>query len=462
MKRNIGKFQAVPYQEGGEVEEPAMSPMTPSASPAANFKSPQIMGAPIADPGMKKGIMGRISAPRERLTPQSYAGEMAAQKRMKQAPSQSPLGPITGGLKSMGQKLQPQQPAENQPSMGEMWMGEVWQQLTPEQDIGSVPNVARGVGYSNGGSVQEASEIYMNAIRDLSSGGVAGYANGGMVDQSKEIASMGRNGDSMLMHVNPAELQGLQSLLGPMTVNPETGNPEAFAWLPLLGLLAGTVGAGEASGWEAGPMVLGALTGGVLAAGIGGLGAAGAAGAKTAGTGMSLGNLTGGMNVAGMTMPGSLVQGSMIPAAASSAVPTLAGTAGTVGSMGINSLTGGMPIANTTAPGQFLASGPSSIGATTGATPPPVPATPSTPGINSIESGGGMDLDKAIGALEKVQSVAGGQPSQPRPKAPRFPETRMASSQGANPLPGEELRKRRMASGIRTPGMSRIGGSRNV
>ena len=449
-----------------------MPPLSPNSSPMQKPKNPQIMGAPMVDPGMKKGIMGQIAAPKERLTPQSYAEEMAAQKRMKKAPTQSPLGPITGGLKSMGQGMQPQNPAANQPSMGDEWMGEVWQKLTPKEIPGMQQEVARGVGYANGGSVQEASDVYMNAIRDLSSGGVAGYAHGGMVDKSQEIASMGRNGDTMLMHIQPGELEGLQSLLGPVTMNPDTGNPEAFAWfaaLPFLAKLATLAAAGTATGAAAGGIMgggegakQGALAGLAMGAtaGIGaGIGGLGAAGAKAAGTGMSLGNLTSGMNVAGMTMPGPLVQGSMIPAAASSAVPTLAGTAGTVGSMGINSLTGGMPIANTTAPGQFLTSGPSSIGATTGATPPPVPAIPSTPGVNSIDAG---KMDKAMKMMGQVQSMAGGQPSQPRPQTSGFPETRMASRQGPNPLPGEELRKRRMNSGIRTPGMSRIGGSRNV
>jgi hypothetical protein len=46
------------------------------------------------------------------------------------------------------------------------------------------------------------------------------------------LASLGRHGDSMLMHVSPAEVEGL-SALGKMTghklhTNPNTGMPEAF------------------------------------------------------------------------------------------------------------------------------------------------------------------------------------------------------------------------------------------
>jgi hypothetical protein len=285
MKRNIGRFQAVPYQMGGEVDEPVMPPQAPSNSPMQKSKNPQIMGAPMADPGMKKGIMGRIAAPKERLTPQSYAGEMAAQKRMKQAPTQSPLGPITGGLKSMGQGMKPQQPAANQPSMGDEWMGEVWQKLTPEEIPGMQQEVARGVGYAEGGDVYTPMRVYNQTMRDLQSGGVAGYAHGGMVEKSQEIASMGRNGDTMLMHIQPGELEGLQSLLGPVTMNPDTGNPEAFAWfaaLPFLGKLATLTAAGTAGG-----AALGGIMGGGEGAKQGAL--AGLAMGATAGIGAGLG-----------------------------------------------------------------------------------------------------------------------------------------------------------------------------
>ena len=56
------------------------------------------------------------------------------------------------------------------------------------------------------------------------------------------LASLGRNGDTMLMHVNPAEVAGLSALLGSEpTINPDTGMPEAFNWLsPILGVLGGT------------------------------------------------------------------------------------------------------------------------------------------------------------------------------------------------------------------------------
>jgi hypothetical protein len=59
--------------------------------------------------------------------------------------------------------------------------------------------------------------------------------------QTQNVANQGRYGDSMLLHVNPAEVKGLAQAM-PITVNPETGQPEAFLpfLAPLLGSMAGT------------------------------------------------------------------------------------------------------------------------------------------------------------------------------------------------------------------------------
>ena len=55
------------------------------------------------------------------------------------------------------------------------------------------------------------------------------------------LADQGRYGDSMLVHMNPAEVQGLASLspTGSLTVNPQTGQPEAF--LPFLAPMLGSL-----------------------------------------------------------------------------------------------------------------------------------------------------------------------------------------------------------------------------
>ena len=57
--------------------------------------------------------------------------------------------------------------------------------------------------------------------------------------RASEIASKGRHGDTMLVHMNPAEVQYMHenSETG-LTINPETGQPEAF--LPLVGAALGS------------------------------------------------------------------------------------------------------------------------------------------------------------------------------------------------------------------------------
>ncbi len=84
--------------------------------------------------------------------------------------------------------------------------------------------------------------------------GIAAVADGGSIQDAPlapvadELASRGRYGDSMLLHVRPDELQGLASL-GTLTINPDTGLPEAFNFkslLPAVGAIAGSVLLGPA------------------------------------------------------------------------------------------------------------------------------------------------------------------------------------------------------------------------
>jgi hypothetical protein len=66
------------------------------------------------------------------------------------------------------------------------------------------------------------------------------YADGGMTMSPQNY---GRMGDSMLVHMNPREVAGLQSLARSqgtsLTVNPQTGYPEAFNLQALLPIAAG-------------------------------------------------------------------------------------------------------------------------------------------------------------------------------------------------------------------------------
>ena len=89
-------------------------------------------------------------------------------------------------------------------------------------------------------------------------------------DLAQGLASLGRYGDSMLVHMNPEEVAGLQVLAksrgGTLTVNPDTGMPEAF--LGDIARAALPVAAGFALGPGGFGLFNSALTAG-LAVGVG-------------------------------------------------------------------------------------------------------------------------------------------------------------------------------------------------
>ena len=81
------------------------------------------------------------------------------------------------------------------------------------------------------------------------------------------LATRGRYGDSMMVHMNPVEVQGLASMspTGSLTINPDTGQPEAF--LPFLApILAGMGGSALAGTAAATAIGLGGLSGAALGA----------------------------------------------------------------------------------------------------------------------------------------------------------------------------------------------------
>ena len=78
--------------------------------------------------------------------------------------------------------------------------------------------------------------------------GVTGMAEGGMPseqypmqEEAMELANRGRYGDTTLVHMTPGEVQGLSSL-GQLTINPDTGLPEAFNMKALIPAIAGIAG----------------------------------------------------------------------------------------------------------------------------------------------------------------------------------------------------------------------------
>lgn len=73
----------------------------------------------------------------------------------------------------------------------------------------------------------------------------------GLRKLADQLAEHGRHGDSELVHMNPEEIAALEQLLGPMTINPDTGQPEAFSWKKLLAGI-GAIGALAAAPFTAG------------------------------------------------------------------------------------------------------------------------------------------------------------------------------------------------------------------
>ena len=106
--------------------------------------------------------------------------------------------------------------------------------------------------------------------------GAPGYAEGGIAsgkDAADKVQSAGRDGDTMLAHINPFEAEMLKRMGGQGTINPETGLPE-FGWLKsILGTVI-SVGAslllGPAGFALTSPLVAGAIGGGLSALVTGG------------------------------------------------------------------------------------------------------------------------------------------------------------------------------------------------
>jgi hypothetical protein len=79
--------------------------------------------------------------------------------------------------------------------------------------------------------------------QNLPTGSYSG--GGGIASAAKQVQSHGRNKDSMLVHMSPREVKGLQQLAmatgGSLTINPHTGLPEA-GWLDSLLPMIGGIG----------------------------------------------------------------------------------------------------------------------------------------------------------------------------------------------------------------------------
>jgi len=182
------------------------------------------------------------------------------------------------------------------------------------------------------------------------------------------VRAQGRNGDTQLMHVTPGEVQALQGIAqlhgGSLTVNPETGLPEANFLKTILPALAGTaigfatanpfLGAAVAGGLGygitgslekglmsglgafGGASALGSLAG-VGATGVAGAGAAGAGGVPAAAAGTSIGG-AGLPAVSAAGIPTTTAAGALTDTGASMLMGGPGGGAGMLSSSGFSAL----------------------------------------------------------------------------------------------------------------------------
>ena len=236
---------------------------------------------------------------------------------------------------------------------------------------------------------------------------------------AKGLASLGRNGDSMLMHVSPSEVNGLRAL-GAMTgreitTNPHTGLPEAFSFGDFLSSLIPTVvgtmlggPAGGALGLEAGS------TAAAAAPVIGGM-AAGSLIAGAKGEDPLLGGIMGGLGGYG---GGNLANtfGKMGAPAVTEAPSAIANQAGGVGNIGAFSQypgqIGGVPSAATS--DLALSNIPSSLAETGMANTVLNAATPTTysQGLGQITTGIKQLASDPLGKGYEAFKTAGGSPMQ--------------------------------------------------
>jgi hypothetical protein len=183
------------------------------------------------------------------------------------------------------------QPGYVNPSMFNAYSA---QQSSPYQPVGS--------GYStapSGGAGGDLAGRY--EIRKMAKGGIAAAA--------EQMANKGRNGDSMLVHMTPGEVKGLQDLAmaagGSLTINPDTGLVEASFLKSLLPMIAGAAlspfltpmgAAAVVGGFE------GIRTGDIgrgLTAGLGAYGGAGLTGGLTSASATAPATTTTGLSTAG-------------------------------------------------------------------------------------------------------------------------------------------------------------------
>jgi hypothetical protein len=134
------------------------------------------------------------------------------------------------------------------------------ERMTPEEEAYEIermrarfglPGYERPVRRASGGIIDVIPSKVYSARVPIQLGNPK-FAQGGLASLAENLADKGRGGDSMLVHMSPEEVQGLRGLAmqmgGDLSVNPQTGLPEAKLLKKLLPILPFIPGIGQILG----------------------------------------------------------------------------------------------------------------------------------------------------------------------------------------------------------------------
>ena len=241
-----------------------------SEQPAVNLSAQQpTINLPAQQP--QAGLPSALPGPRALVTPT-------------ERPTLSPREQIIGALAA---QQQPRGPI---------------QAMTPQEFGLTTLTPAQYAEAARAAAIQEAGGVPVEAFSTPVTA-AEGMKEGGLASATKRLESKGRNGDSMLVHMTPGEVAGLQQIAmkmgGSLSINPQTGLPEANFFKKILPFVAavaapylapGLLGAGIAGGLAGVGTMLGGgsfkegITTGLTAFGAAGL-SSGAMGSNPLGVG---------------------------------------------------------------------------------------------------------------------------------------------------------------------------------
>jgi hypothetical protein len=277
-----GAQQAMQGMLGGQMQPPGQQPDQMMSDMRNTLRgSMQPPGNPgFPDPYVQSQMDSAHQAAMQGMLGGGAMG--GAQQAMQQAyPSTSPMqqntfmqGMLGGGMQPPGQMSNMNSTPRQMPQGG-------FGGMRGMGNMGGMRNMMGGMGRMGG---------MMGGMRGPQATPTAMYAEGGLASAAQNMAGRGRDGDSMLVHMSPGEVKGLQALAmahgGSLSINPNTGLVEASFLKRILPMIAGAglmmipgVGPLAAAGMVGGAETL--RTGDIgkgLMAGLGAYGGAGLAG----------------------------------------------------------------------------------------------------------------------------------------------------------------------------------------